>query len=126
MGWANPRVDYFTEISCGECGIQFCVPEDWRADKQRTGKGWHCPNGHGRVYKETTEAKLKRELEAVHRDRDWQKQRAESADRARKQAEGKLRGLKKRVAAGVCPCCQRTVSQLARHMKTKHPDFPTE
>jgi hypothetical protein len=27
------------------------------------------------------------------------------------------------VAAGVCPCCKRTVKQLAAHMKEKHPEF---
>lgn len=31
--------------------------------------------------------------------------------------------LKKRASAGICPCCNRTVSQMARHMKSKHPEF---
>ncbi len=31
--------------------------------------------------------------------------------------------VKKRAANGVCPCCNRTFSDLARHMKAKHPDF---
>lgn len=35
-------------------------------------------------------------------------------------ANGRLR---KRASAGVCPCCNRTFSQLARHMQTKHPTF---
>jgi hypothetical protein len=26
----------------------------------------------------------------------------------------------------VCPCCQRTVSQMARHIKTKHPEYVAE
>lgn len=26
--------------------------------------------------------------------------------------------------AGVCPCCNRTFSQLSRHMQSKHPDVP--
>lgn len=30
--------------------------------------------------------------------------------------------LRRRTAAGVCPCCNRSFVQLARHMKTKHPD----
>lgn len=34
--------------------------------------------------------------------------------------------LETRAANGVCPCCHRTFKQLARHMKTKHPDFPGE
>jgi hypothetical protein len=28
---------------------------------------------------------------------------------------------------GVCPCCNRTFQQLARHMKAKHPGYgPTD
>jgi chemotaxis response regulator CheB len=34
-----------------------------------------------------------------------------------------LTKTKKRVANGVCPCCNRTFKQLARHMKAKHPEF---
>lgn len=33
--------------------------------------------------------------------------------------------LKNRAAHGVCPCCNRTFQQLARHMSAKHPDFKT-
>lgn len=38
-------------------------------------------------------------------------------------AERKLATHKKRASAGVCPCCNRTVSQMARHMQAKHPDY---
>ena len=28
-----------------------------------------------------------------------------------------------RVEHGVCPCCKRSFSALARHMATKHPEY---
>jgi hypothetical protein len=31
--------------------------------------------------------------------------------------------IKKRVAAGVCPCCNRSFKDLARHMAGQHPDY---
>jgi hypothetical protein len=37
--------------------------------------------------------------------------------------KGALIKQKKRVGNGACPCCKRTFSALARHIKTQHPDF---
>lgn len=31
--------------------------------------------------------------------------------------------IKNRIANGVCPCCQRTFKNLARHMKGQHPNY---
>jgi len=38
-------------------------------------------------------------------------------------ARGRVTKIKRRVQHGVCPCCNRTFSNLASHMKTKHPEF---
>ena len=120
MGYALPRTDAFTEMSCGACGIVFYVPERWRSERERTGEGFHCPNGHARVYRETTADTLRKELAEKERLLTWEKQRADTLDK-RLKAEAKKRvQLQKRVEAGVCPHCQRTFSQLAAHMKTQH------
>lgn len=29
----------------------------------------------------------------------------------------------RRIAAGVCPCCRRSFTDLARHMSSQHPDY---
>jgi hypothetical protein len=34
--------------------------------------------------------------------------------------------LKRRAAAGTCPCCNRTFRQLTAHIKNKHPEFMAE
>lgn len=69
----------------------------------------------------------------MRRERDLAKQQLARAEDEKRAAERKAekalketKRLKKRAAVGVCPCCSRTVGQLARHMKTKHPEFVAE
>ena len=43
--------------------------------------------------------------------------------RRRAAAKGQLTKVKKRVGNGVCPCCTRSFTDLARHMESKHPAY---
>lgn len=36
---------------------------------------------------------------------------------------GVVTKTKNRIGKGVCPCCNRTFVELARHIATKHPDY---
>jgi NMD protein affecting ribosome stability and mRNA decay len=111
-----------TEIVCGQCGIKFAVPEDWRAAKQETGDGWYCPNGHCRAYTESDAAKYRRLLQE-EKDRHIKTlSRLNQAEASEQKITKELSRVKKRVHSGVCPCCNRTFQQLARHMKAKHPE----
>lgn len=38
-------------------------------------------------------------------------------------AEAQARRLKKRAAAGTCPCCKRSFSNMATHMRKQHPAY---
>lgn len=116
---------YCDEISCGECGIKFFVPSNWvedRRDKGNYGRRFHCPNGHVRVWSEST-------LDVVTRERDRLKQAnarledelRDGVARADREAKKAAR-VKRRAEAALCPCCNRHFSQLERHMKSKHPD----
>jgi len=111
-----------TEIECGACGITFAVPESWRAEKKRTGDMWFCPNGHCRVYSESDAEKYHRLLEQEKQRHLKTLSRLNEAEAAEQKITKELRRVKKRVHAGVCPCCNRTFQQLARHMKNKHPE----
>lgn len=111
-----------TEIVCGQCGIQFAVPENWRAEKQETGDGWYCPNGHCRAYKESDAAKYRRLLNEEKARHLKTLSRLNETEAAEQKITKELSRIKKRASAGVCPCCNRTFQQLARHMKTKHPE----
>lgn len=126
-------LDFTTQLStvhCYDCGIQFAFPVDVMRRRREDGKLFWCPNGHQQHFSETAVQKLERELEQEKRRAKESAERA-SANHARaerlwktyRQTSGKLSALKKRVGHGVCPACQRTVRQLARHMSTKHPGY---
>lgn len=130
-------------LECCNCGAPFGISE-WLNRQRRDDGGWlYCPNGHRQCYTVTTEQRLKdAEVKAKkaqveldrHRilldqataDADYQRRQREIAERSLYATRGVVTRLKKRTAAGVCPCCNRTFSQLARHMKTQHPGFEAE
>lgn len=112
---------------CGVCAVLFAMPEVLR-DKALAdhSKGFWCVNGHKLFFQGKTEAqKLQERL-----DDERRRSARIAADRDQIQAslsatKGQVTKLRKRVAAGVCPCCGRTFQQLARHMENKHPDYAT-
>jgi hypothetical protein len=118
--------DEVTHLACGECGIEFYVPTFWYAKRAKDGesnKAYHCPNGHRRIF-------VTSELERVRQERDRLKQQLAQKDDELLQAnldaikaEKKHKRLEKRTAAGTCPCCKRTFSNMSRHMKSEHPEF---
>lgn len=119
---------YVTETCCN-CGVSFAMTKGFHdvALREKKNKTFYCPAGHPQHYTGESDAakaeRLAREL-AASREREAAEREARNREwRLRRQAEGKTRAIKKRVANGVCPCCQRTFENLARHMKTKHPAF---
>ncbi len=120
--------------SCINCGILFAFPT-WYKDRRLKDHGeFRCPNGHSMIYSGKSEAdKLREKLKAKERE-------LEGANNSKKYYEGKfndtqniLRATKgvvtrkkkelARVKNGVCPCCNRSFSNLHSHMQTKHPEF---
>lgn len=47
----------------------------------------------------------------------------EAERRAHAATKGQLTKTRKRVAGGVCPCCNRSFVNLGRHMAGQHPDY---
>jgi hypothetical protein len=119
-------------ISCCNCGVLFGVPVDLDRHNRalgRKGTFW-CPNGHSQCYTENTEEKFRKELAAERQRREWAessrkaaRDQAEAAQRSASAYKGQVTKIKKRVGNGVCPCCNRTFANVARHMNTKHPDY---
>ncbi len=116
----------YTVIDCPNCGILFAVTEELEERRRKDGKDFYCPNGHSMAYGNSDTEKLKKE-----RDRsanlvarlDQERARRDHAERSRSAMKGQLTKVKKRVANGVCPCCNRSFEDLARHMSTQHPDY---
>lgn len=116
--------------TCGECGISWAQPAEFANARRADGKTFYCPNGHARVFRESTEEKLRRELEQQKQRNAMLVDEAHEAHQERAAVErsnAALRGVitrtKKRVGAGVCPCCNRSFSALAAHMAAKHPTY---
>lgn len=110
---------------CRTCGCVSTVPEVMNDQLYAEGGYRHCPSGHAWGWsKETCER------ERLRQERDRLKQQVAQRDdevarqiEMRKKAEGKLGRITKRINHGVCPCCNRTFENLARHMKSKHPNI---
>lgn len=116
------------EIMCCTCGLYFSVPSVWESNRREKHDTFYCPNGHQLSFRgESRAEKAERELEAAKKrhavDLEWQRSRRETAERSAAAHNGKLTELKNRIHNGVCPCCKRSFSNVARHMATKHPDF---
>lgn len=110
------------------CGIEFAVQNGYDDRRREKGDAFYCPNGHAMSYRDSTEAKLKRERERAGRlAARLEQERAEHAttERRRRAAKGQLTKVRRRVAHGVCPGCNRTFDNLAAHMASQHPDFAT-
>ena len=92
---------------------------------------FYCYNGHTQYFPhESDEEKLKKSLANAKKRLEWAEQGAKLArqreDKAKRQTaayKGIVTKTKKRVKHGVCPCCNRTFANMARHMKTKHPRY---
>lgn len=118
-------VDGETVTCChGDCGISFQVPDWWANGKRETHNSFYCPNGHRQHFNSETDAEIFR------RERDIAKQQLARAEQdtaearaAARKAELKVKKIKKRAAAGTCPCCQRTFQNMAIHMRKQHPSF---
>ncbi len=116
-----------TVMTCS-CGIIYAVPEIWRKEKERNHATWWCPNGCPRHYPGESD------IEKAKRERTETEQRLQSelnaarhlklvAERARDKAVKDKRKVERRVAHGVCPCCNKTFNDLSNHMVTEHKDF---
>jgi hypothetical protein len=117
------------ELQCGTCGVWFALPEVLYDTLAAEGGFFTCPNGHRRGWDKGTlqkqnerlqqeQARLEQALAAEHR-------RLIAAQAQTTKARKQVVKMQKRAAAGVCPCCNRTFNNMARHMKTKHPEFKT-
>lgn len=105
-----------TRTICCNCGIEYEVPDTWLNSKRETGQDFYCPNGHLLTYGDTEMKKLKRQLqEAQERERIARTETIGERQRAER-AERKLR----RNHRGVCTDCNRSFTNLRRHMETKH------
>lgn len=129
----SASVELVTEQCCS-CGMLFAATADF-IRRRRNDKDWfYCPAGHHQRYAgKSKEDQLAEELSRAKQraaqledEANWQRIQREAAERRASAARGQVTRMKNRASAGVCPCCNRTFTNLARHMAGKHPTFKAE
>ena len=91
------------EIIFGCCGATAWYPRNFMVDHRKTGESFYCPNGHSRVFRETTADRLQKELDATKKSLEQKSQ--------------KLQALK----SGDCPFCWKTgLKDVSEHIKRMH------
>ena len=111
---------------CIRCGMVFFMPETFskQCQEQKPNKSFYCPAGHPMIYSGENEIDKERRMrQRLEQENARLSELATEAERKRQTIEREFGRHKKRAAAGTCPCCQRTFSNMSRHMKTKHPEF---
>lgn len=113
--------------TCITCGVYFAFDRELDQRRRQDKQSFYCPNGHSQAYTESEADRLRKQLSVKEAELSRAQQRTamersmrESAEAATKRVQGQLTRQTKRVNAGVCPHCNRTFQQLARHMDCKH------
>ncbi len=117
--------DKLSRIDCCRCFASFGITDDAERSLRRSHKYFYCPycgtpqSWRGESDIERAEKAAKRANELREREKRWR----EAAERSLSATKGAMTKMRKRAAAGVCPCCNRTFKQLAAHMKSQHPEY---
>lgn len=112
------------------CGIRVAIPKSLYREARERGHEVYCPIGHTFVWNETEADRLRAEVERLANQKRWANERLAAERDLRQHTERQLSAqkgattrAKKRAAAALCPCCNRSFVQLRRHLATKHPDY---
>lgn len=117
----------FVIEECCNCGVPFAMTDTHKKARLADKETFYCPNGHPQHYLgKTHDQQLKdaeRKAANALEEARITAARAEQLAQALTDARRETKRLERRATAGACPCCDRTFVQLARHIKTKHPEF---
>lgn len=125
-------------VECCDCGMVLGLSKTWMDNAREAGKFqrmFYCPycgtkQGWGTGGHEIEIKKLKDEAHKLSKQIIAANKRTENAyaeadhfKRSRDATKGVITKIKKRIHNGVCPCCNRSFTNLERHMKSKHPSY---
>jgi hypothetical protein len=111
-------------IECADCAMTFGVPGRFIGDRRNDHKKFYCPVGHVNIFhQENDEERMRRERDTARQALARLEDEKQEALRAVDRAKAETKRLKKRAAAGNCPCCKRSFSNMTEHMKKQHPKF---
>jgi hypothetical protein len=108
------------------CGINYAVPANLLRHAHNDGQTIYCPLGHSVHWTETEAMRLKKKLDQAEALAASRLARIDQERASHAATKGQLTKVRKRAANGVCPCCNRSFVNVARHVKTQHPDHIAE
>jgi RNase P subunit RPR2 len=127
MGLTGQLVSFpvtLESMQCASCGCQFAIPAAMARRYREDGAFVRCPNPKCEWPSfhivENVVAKLERQLRDQKAALEREQQSHQMTKNMAKAEAKKAARIAKRIHAGVCPKCNRTFQQLARHMKSKH------
>jgi hypothetical protein len=121
-----------TVMTCW-CGMTHAVPAQLAShqrrchDEGRKVPDIFCPLGHMHVPAGKPEhERLREQLERSEARRARAVAERDQAEASARAYKGAATRAKRRAAAALCPCCNRSFVQLRRHMASQHPDYDPE
>jgi hypothetical protein len=126
------RTTTIKSVRMAGCGHIVYMSADQMAELRQTHKTYYCTICKYSNYfpQESDVEALERQLTTVKDQRDTSRRTTrtvrherDAIKRSLTAHKGHTTRIKKRIAAGVCTCCNRTFKNLARHMANKHPDY---
>lgn len=123
-----------TTLYCANCHVLFGIPSDMETRRREDHEAFYCPSGHANFW--TQKSALEKARDQLARETHRAEQAQEDARRQRERwlkterrlsaQRGQVTRIKNRIAKGICPCCNRTFANLARHMAGQHPAWTLE
>lgn len=104
------------------CGVTAAYPKSFITGRRESGGQFYCPNGHSAVFAKSVVEKLRDELSVKTKTLEATKLALTVKQRECEQILGAARKQSARVRVGVCPCCNRSFTDLRQHMASKHPE----
>ncbi len=111
-------------FECGSCGVIYGVTRSYLNNRRKDKESWTCINPSCKTnwwYGTSDEEKLKKKLARTEELLRRSELECKVNERGRRAYKGKFNHLKKKIAAGECPCCGAVFKNLRRHMTNKHP-----
>ena len=123
-------VETFQVEHCCNCGMAFAMTQDFQDRRRSDREGFFCPAGHRQYYVGKSDkqkiAELEQRVKGAYEYSDTLQKDIDHKVNQIRAHKGARTKLKKRIAAGVCPCCNRTFVNLGKHMKGQHPSYTEE
>lgn len=114
-------------FECWSCGIPFGLSQAFRDAIKSSDGFFYCPRGCKLGLGKSRLTELREEKERSERALQAQLNEANHArliaEKTTKKAITDKRKVERRIAHGVCPCCNKTFADIANHMLTEHREF---